>query len=228
MPFMSSNSFLEVFAKSPLKPLEEHINTVHECSQGLLPFFEAVFAKDWKTAEKLQHDISHLERKADALKRELRVNLPAGIFMPIQRQDLLDLLSQQDKIANRARDISGLMLGRELAIHESLHDLFRNFVMRSIDATRQAQNVTNELDELLETGFKGREVKVVEDMIDQLDQIEDDTDKMQVVLRRELWKLESQLNPVDVMFLYKVIEWIGDLADISQRVGSRLELMLAS
>lgn len=120
------------------------------------------------------------------------------------------------------------MLGRQLAIHESLHDLFRNFVMRSIDATRQAQNVTNELDELLETGFKGREVKVVEDMIDQLDQIEDDTDKMQVVLRRELWKLESQLNPVDVMFLYKVIEWIGDLADISQRVGSRLELMLAS
>ena len=26
---------------------------------------------------------------------------------------------------------------------------------------------------------------------------------------------------------YKVIEWVGDLADIAQRVGSRLELMLA-
>ncbi|MBN7826316.1 TIGR00153 family protein [Bowmanella dokdonensis] len=225
---MSNNSFLEVFAKSPLKPLEEHINTVHQCSQGLLPFFDAVFNKDWKAAEKHQHDISNLERKADSLKRELRINLPAGIFMPIQRQDLLELLSQQDKIANRARDISGRVLGRELEIPQPLQEKFLAYLKRCLDATQQAQNVTNELDELLETGFKGREVKVVEEMINQLDQIEDDTDKMQVVMRRELRAIEGGLNPVDVIFLYNIIEWIGDLADISQRVGSRLELMLAS
>jgi uncharacterized protein len=225
--FMSTSAFLEVFAKSPLKPLEEHINTVDQCSQGLKPFFEAVFNKDWKQAETCQHDISHLERKADALKHELRVNLPAGIFMPIQRQDLLDLLTTQDKIANRARDISGLVLGRELQIPEPMQEDFVNYLQRCLDATKQAKKVTNELDELLETGFRGREVKVVEEMINELDQIEDDTDKIQISIRHSLWKLEDQLNPVDVMFLYKIIEWIGDLADIAERVGSRLELMLA-
>ncbi|MGL6122545.1 MAG: DUF47 family protein, partial [Shewanella sp.] len=39
--------------------------------------------------------------------------------------------------------------------------------------------------------------------------------------------MESELNPIDVMFLYKTIEWVGGLADLAERVGSRLELMLA-
>ena len=86
----------------------------------------------------------------------------------------------------------------------------------------------NELDDLLETGFKGREVKLVEDMIERLDSIEDDTDRLQISLRRSLLSIEKNLNPVDVMFLYSIIEWVGELADISERVGSRLELMLAN
>ena len=60
-----------------------------------------------------------------------------------------------------------------------------------------------------------------------LDEIEGDTDEIQVKVRAELYAIEAQLNPVDVMFLYRIFDWIGDLADLSQRVGSRLELMLA-
>jgi predicted phosphate transport protein (TIGR00153 family) len=64
-------------------------------------------------------------------------------------------------------------------------------------------------------------------MINQLDAIEDDTDTMQIALRSDLLKIENDLNPVDVMFLYQIIEWVGDLADLSERVGARLEIMLA-
>jgi uncharacterized protein Yka (UPF0111/DUF47 family) len=40
-------------------------------------------------------------------------------------------------------------------------------------------------------------------------------------------KIEQDLPPVDVIFYYKIIESIGDVADISQRIGSRVELLLA-
>ena len=83
------------------------------------------------------------------------------------------------------------------------------------------------MDELLETGFKGREVDLVENMITELDAIEDDTDRMQIAIRLQLKQLESELNPIDVMVTYRMIEWIGELADLAERVGSRLELMLA-
>jgi predicted phosphate transport protein (TIGR00153 family) len=60
-----------------------------------------------------------------------------------------------------------------------------------------------------------------------LDAIEDDTDRMQIAIRLQLKQLESELNPIDVMVTYRMIEWIGELADLAERVGSRLELMLA-
>ena len=81
---------------------------------------------------------------------------------------------------------------------------------------------------LLETGFKGREVILVENMLKELNAIECDTDEMQIKLRKQLRNIENELNPIDVMFLYKIIDWVGGLADIAERVGSRLELMLAS
>ena len=64
-------------------------------------------------------------------------------------------------------------------------------------------------------------------MINELDSIEDDTDAMQIVLRQKLRKIENNYNPIDVMFLYKILEWVGGLADQAETVGARLELMLA-
>ncbi|WP_345336981.1 TIGR00153 family protein [Ferrimonas pelagia] len=220
-------NFLGVFAKSPIKPLEQHIAKISASAKLLTPFFDAVLAKDWDTATKLQKEISQLERDADTLKREIRMGLPSGIFMPVQRTDLLEMVTQQDKIANKAKDIAGRVIGREMLIPEPMQETFRAYVERCIDAVLQADKAINELDDLLETGFRGREVKLVEEMIQQLDTIEDDTDSMQIQLRRQLFQLESELNAVDVMFLYKILEWIGDLADLAERVGARLELMLA-
>jgi len=37
----------------------------------------------------------------------------------------------------------------------------------------------------------------------------------------------ENFDPIDVMFLYKCIERISILADQAQRIGSRIELMLA-
>jgi uncharacterized protein Yka (UPF0111/DUF47 family) len=39
--------------------------------------------------------------------------------------------------------------------------------------------------------------------------------------------LEKYYPPVDVMFYYRAVEWLGELADAAQKVGSRLEVLLA-
>ena len=64
-------------------------------------------------------------------------------------------------------------------------------------------------------------------MVKELDLIEDDTDMIQIGLRRQLYLREKELNPVDAIFLYTVLDKIGDLADQAERVGSRLELMIS-
>ncbi|MDP2562238.1 TIGR00153 family protein [Psychrobium sp. 1_MG-2023] len=224
---MSMNSILGVFAKSPIKPLQEHICKVHQCAEHLVPFFKAVYAQDWNKAANVRAELSQLEKSADKLKREVRTNLPKGLFMPVDRTDMLGLITQQDKIANTAKDISGRILGRKLVIPEQIQQEFMEYLQRCIEASGFAAKAIAELDELLETGFQGVELQIIDKLISELDTVEDSTDMMQITLRHSLHEIEQELNPVDVIFLYNVIEWVGDLADLAERVGDRLELMLA-
>ncbi len=224
---MARTTISSLFGNSPVKPLQTHMASVQECIVELVPFFEAVIEQDWKAAKAQQKIISKLENAADKHKRKLRMQLPRSLFMPVSRRDLLEVLTMQDKIANKAKDIAGLITGRKIEFPETVNEQLIAFVKRAIDASAQAQTAINELDELVETGFGGREVKLVQSMIKELDSIESDNDKLEVKIRSALFKLENDLPPVQVMFLYRVIDWIGELADLSQRVGSRLELMLA-
>lgn len=79
----------------------------------------------------------------------------------------------------------------------------------------------------LRLALKAVRLHSLKKMLVELDAIEQDTDEMQIKIRQELRAVEGELNPIDAMFLYKIIEWVGGLADIAERVGSRLELMLA-
>lgn len=224
---MPTSFISRLFGSSPIKPLQQHMAKVYSCVSELIPFFEAVIAKDWARAEAEQLKISALEEEADVLKKELRLHLPKGLMLPVARGDLLDVLTMQDRIANKAKDIAGLVLGRKMELPTELSGLYMDFLKRCIDASAQAKASIGHLDELVETGFRGNEVVLVESMIKTLDEIESDTDRMQVQVRATLFRLERDLPPVDVMFLYKVIDWTGDIGNLAQRVGSRMQLMLA-
>ena len=224
---MPTNHFASLFGRSPIGPMQQHMARAHECAAHLMPLFEAIVAEDWEKVEQTQQTMSTLEREADKLKKDVRQNLPKSLFLPVPRSDLLELLSVQDKVANRAKDIAGIMRGRQMTIPQSMQPLMLSYVQRTVDASAQALKAMNELDELLETGFGGREVTVVETMIEELAAIEHDTDCLQIEVRRALFALEKELPPVDVMFLYQIIEWIGDVANRAERVGSRLEQLLA-
>ncbi len=220
--------FSKIFGKSPVWPLEHHAELCHKCAARLIPLFDGVIAEDWKAVGKCRDEIASLEHEADKIKHEIRNNLPKSLFMPVSRQDLLELLLVQDKIANRTKDVSGLVIGRKMRIPQEVAEDFRRYVQRNVDAVIQAHTSVRELDELFETGFRGAEVKLVQSMIQTLDQIESDTDQLQSAIRNKLFEVESEYPPIDMVFLYQVIGLIGEIGDMAERTGRRLELMLAS
>lgn len=216
-----------IFGSSPVSPLQKHMAKVYACATELVPLFNAVINEDWDEVARLQKLISDLEREADVLKKALRLNLPKGLFMPVSRQDLLEVLLMQDKIANKAKDIAGTILGRHMTLPDSIQIDYIRFVERCVAACKQARKAINEFDELVETGFSGREIDIVAEMITKLDSIESETDTLQAEIRSKIFAIEKDLPPIEVIFLYKVIEATGDVADRAQNVGSRLQLMLA-
>ena len=65
-------------------------------------------------------------------------------------------------------------------------------------------------------------------MLDELSRIEGETDELGLELTRILFQNENDMQPVSVMLWYRLIEWIGDLADYSEKVGNQLRLLIAS
>ena len=222
-----ANMLANIFGSSPVQPLEKHIEIAYRCAKKLRPLFEAVIANDWDKALEVRAEIEALEHEADDVKKEIRLNMPKSLFMPVPREDLLELLLVQDKIANRTKDVSGVIVSRRMQIPESIADKFVEFVDRNIDAAKQARKSVRELDELFTAGFRGAEVSLVADMIEKLDRIETQTDEQQTVLRSALFEIEKTLDPIDAVFLYEVISLTGEIADMAERVGRRLELLLS-
>ena len=85
----------------------------------------------------------------------------------------------------------------------------------------------DEMDELLETGFRGPEADKVMQMIDELNKIETDTDIHAIRLMRLLFENEEEIGPVLTVMWDRVIHWVGDLANFAERAGNRHRLLLA-
>ena len=222
-----ANMLANIFGSSPVRPLEKHMDVVYRCAKKLRPFVNAVIRRDLKRMAEVRSQIEALEHEADSIKKDIRINMPKSLFMPVPREDLLELLLVQDKIANRTKDASGVIFGRKMKIPKQIAPQFKEFVDRNIDAVKQARKSVRELDELFTAGFKGAEVTLVADMIEELDKIETDTDQQQTILRSALFEIEKTMDPIDAMFLYEVIEITGEIADMAERVGRRLELLLS-
>jgi predicted phosphate transport protein (TIGR00153 family) len=222
-----ANMLANIFGTSPVQPLERHMEIAYRCAKKLRPLFDAVIANNWDAALEVRAEIEALEHEADDFKKDIRLNMPKSLFMPVPREDLLALVLVQDRIANLAKDVSGVIIGRRMQIPDAIADKFVEFVSRNVDAAKQARKSVRELDELFTAGFKGAEVALVEDMIEQLDQIETHTDEQQTILRSALFEIEKTLDPIDAMFLYEVIQLTGEIADMAERVGRRLELLLS-
>jgi predicted phosphate transport protein (TIGR00153 family) len=222
MPLISS-----LFGRSPIRPMQQHMEAAVACAREVLPLVEAMAAGDMAAIAERRTEISRLEHVADEIKNEIRSNLPRRFFMAVSRRDMLEILDHQDSIADVAQDIAELAEIRSMTIPEPMREPMLELVRRVIATCEQAERVINRLDELVETGFGEGEVARVEEMISAVNREETETDAVAERCLRTLFEIEDELG-VSTLFWYKIIQWIAEMADYAERVGNRLRLLLAS
>lgn len=224
---MPTSPLASLMKRSPFKALQEHMRAVHLCIENVAPLFQALTDGDAGRVRELKESIFEREAAADAIKNDLRANLPRSLFMPVDRRDLLEILQLQDTIADSAQDIAGLLIERPMTVPEPLKEPLTKLVARCVETCDHALKIVEELDELVETGFAGKQAEYVQSMLDELNHIEDETDDMGLEAARILFQNEDEIGAVSVMMWYQIIQWIGDLADYSEKVGDRLRLLIA-
>ena len=223
----STNPFKNLLGKSPFTALQVHMRVVLECVREIPPLFDALAKGDDEGVKSAKGRIFEREADADKIKNELRNHLPKSLFMPVDRRDLLDVLQMQDSIADTAQDIAGLLVERPMGFPEFIQEPMLVLAHRCVDVCEMSAKIIEELDELLAMGFRGREASRVEEMVEALNKIEDETDELGLELARRLFQHEDEIKPVSVMMWYQLIQWVGDLADYAEKVGDRLRLLIA-
>jgi len=216
-----------LFGQSPIRPMQEHMRAAVECARQIQPLFEEMVAGDKAAVTARRQKIDRLEHEADRIKNEIRSNLPKRMFLAVERRDMLEILDYQDSIADVAQDIAELADMRGMVVPKELASAFLDLVRRVVSACEQAERVINELDELVETGFRGRQVARVDEMIEELSRMESDTDELEERVQRLLFGIEDELG-ISTIFWYKLIYYVGGMADFAERVGNRLRLFTAN
>jgi predicted phosphate transport protein (TIGR00153 family) len=216
-----------LFRSSPIKPMQEHMRAAVACAVKIEELFEAMTTGDREAIARVRREIDELEHEADRIKNEIRANLPGRLLLAMERRDMLAILDAQDDIADMAQDIAGLADQRGMMTPEALREPMLALVAKTLETCRQAETIVNELDELVEAGFKGREVTRVEEMIASLARIESDTDQLAEAATRRVFALESELG-VSAVYWWHMVDWVSELADAAEKIGNRLRLLIAS
>ena len=221
----SKHTISDLISRSPFGPIQVHMEKSKECAEELLVFLDAVIDNDWNNANTSRKKIKALEKDADQLKAETRDLLPKGMFLFVPRGDLLDLIGLADEIPNTIKDISGLVYGRQIVIPPQISASFKEFASEAVEIVSTAALAVDQLSEVSRLAFGSRASDALKKIISKLDSLEAESDKSEVTVRRQLFDIEKDLPPVDVMFLYDVINKIGELADRAEQVGHRLTLI---
>ena len=219
--------FGKLFGKSPFKPMKEHMEIANECAGHMPEATKAFLDNDKVALREIKRSVNRLESEADKVLEELENRLSKSMFLPVERRDLLDVMEMQEAIADRTEDIVGLMLDLPMDVPQEMHRPILALSGRAADAVSAANDVIGMFDDLVETGFKGPVLKKTRAMIRDVIEIETDADHIGTDITHTLFQHARDMDPVSIVFLYRLINLIEDLADYAEAMAIRSRLLLA-
>ena len=216
----------KLFAKSPFAPLQKHMQDVNECVKKVKEIFEALEENDSKSVSRISGEISKLEAIADTTKNELRNHLPGGLFMPVSKAALLEILSLQDDIADDCEDIGILLTLKDLTLKDIFKEDFKIFLNKNLETYELIKEIIDEFDNLLETSFTGREAEKVRSMVSNVALKEHETDLTQRKLLKNLFSNEDQFTHAEFQLWLLILREIRTLSNTSEKLAHRIRNLL--
>ena len=217
-----------ILAKNPFRSLKEHMTKSLLSAEKTRDLFKALFAKDVDSVNRISKEISKIEHECDVIKQKIRANLSKSVFLPVERRDIMNVLSNMDSIADNAEDIGVLLTMRWMELPKELEPVFWNLLESNVAVVRDASKVIEALDNLLEAGFSGPDASKVRVQIDEIDRLEHVADKMQDMFCKGLFAKEDEIKPAALFMWLKIGNKVGNLANSSERMVNYIRLMLSS
>ncbi len=217
--------FFNMFMTSPFEGLQEHAEKVKECTWAFQQAIECHLSPKCKTFEEFRHEVTHLESEADAIKRRIRGHIPKRTMTPVSTFLIFRYLKQQDSVLDAVEDtLDWISYRNETKIPAELEKDFALLVNAVIDPIENLASMVVEAREYFKS-YSEKQRVVVKNIIHTLYQQEREVDKFEDIIKRKVFNMG--IDAVSIIYLVRLTEIIGSIADHAQNAGDMMSAMLS-
>lgn len=220
-------SILDLFAKSPFKPLNEHAEKVKITVLKMDEAVKAYCDGDEKKVDELYPVISSLEHDADDAKHTIREHLPSSLIMPVDRTDILSYLKQQDDVANSAEFVAQMLSMKMVKMPAPVKDAILKLDNAVVVTVDEHVDASNKVISLLDSAFSSKNRKEIQDIINRVDTQKHSVDVLRLEAMKTIYAHENELGATGVYHLIELVKELGWVADHAESSSDRLRIITA-
>ena len=186
---------------------------------------ECHFSPKCTTIEEFRDEINRLENEADTIKRRIRGHIPKRTMTPVSTFLIFRYLKQQDGVIDAVQDtLDWISYKSETKIPSDLERDFALLVNAVIDPIENLASMVAEAKKYFKS-YSEKQRVVVKNIINKLHQQEREADKFEDIIKRKIFNMK--MDAVSIIYLVKLAEIIGSIADHSQNAGDMMRAMLS-
>lgn len=194
--------------------IEKHLQIVGEAVNSWKEAFFCYLEENKEDFQAKTSATSGLESKADGVRREAQLILYEGAYLPVFREDLLDLLELTDDIADDAeKGVNSLKIENPVILPSWSEE-----IKRILEKSQQAFIFFQEASDLL-----SKERSAALSSTHKVQKVEKEVDGLQDDLMGRIF--QSQLSLAHKLQIRDLILTIGHVSDSSENAADKVALM---
>ncbi len=208
------------FGSTVFEPLYEHLCKSKHCSSLICKIVDEFAKGNKEKMQKLCDEICETESQADQIKLSIRIGLTKSIFAAVKRNDVLQIIRNQDKICGRAEDVSKLMVVRETRLPKECYDTLK-LLADKVDKTINALLIScGQLAMIPGNGYdKETDADAILSELDKIHDKEEETDNLVQQFTKELLAREKDSDPLSIILLLEMARLISGMADEAENAA---------
>jgi hypothetical protein len=172
--------------------------------------------------DQITKEVSQLEHQADQIKDDIRERLLKRFFMPIDRAEVLEILSLQDSLADTAEDVCKVLMLKQLPFPGDLKEDFERFVELNVQACQICASIVSQMDELIESGFGGTKAERIRGLAKDTAFAEHQADVVQLQLLKKIYAHDADFSVGEFHLWMRVTRVLSQLSNVSENLANRI------
>ena len=198
------------------------------CLTELEQLFASLKSAPQETIASIVEKISQHEHDADLVKNDIRTVLPRSFLFPIDRSHFLEILSNQDTLADLAQDIAHYLVLKPFTFPKEFKEDVDAYLQKNIAIAREIGTVVLHFDQLSEATFGGREAERMRRVIDTIASQEHEVDVMKKNILQNLYQNADTFPIADFTIMAKIFEEIAHISHIADKLAQRIGMLLVT